>query len=105
MIGEQMFELGKEGANTARAWLLRQAAGGRAGGGAGLGWAGRGGRPAAARGSGLGLAAPLRTDGLGGITVSSRKAEFCLANNDGELEKRVSDFGAASFTSSSRYFI
>lgn len=79
--------------------------GGRAGGGAGLGWAGRGGRPAAARGSGLGLAAPLRTDGLGGITVSSRKAEFCLANNDGELEKRVSDFGAASFTSSSRYFI
>ena len=72
MIGEQMFELGKEGANTARAWLLRQAAGGRAGGGAGLGWAGRGGR-LGARGSGLGLAAPLRTDGLGGITVSARK--------------------------------
>lgn len=80
--------------------------GGRA---AGLGWAGLGeaGAPRrlGARGSGLGLAAPLRTDGLGGITVSSRKAEFCLANNDGELEKRVSDFGAASFTSSSRYFI
>lgn len=61
MIGEQMFELGKEGANTARAWLLRQAAGGRAGGGAGLGWAGRGGRPAAARGSGLGARAGSST--------------------------------------------
>lgn len=60
MIGEQMFELGKEGANTARAWLLRQAAGGRAGGRrgwAGLGWA----RRAPRGGSGLGARAGSST--------------------------------------------
>lgn len=78
----------------------RGGAGGRA---AGLGWAGRGGRPAAARGSGWKL--HCGPTAWGESQCRPERAEFCLANNDGELEKRVSDFGAASFTSSSRYFI
>lgn len=77
--------------------------GGRA---AGLGWAGlgeAGGSGLGARGSGWQL--HCGQTAWGESQCRPERAEFCLANNDGELEKRVSDFGAASFTSSSRYFI
>lgn len=102
MIREQMFELGKEGANAARAWLLRQAAGGRGWGcNAAPGCAGLGGRPAAVRGCQLQCGRTM----WGESRRRPERAEFCPVTNDAEIENRARDFGAASFTSSSRYFI